>query len=93
MGILGSHNGPRGGLRGVGEKKFSFKDEFYLDNSNATSFSSIGHRGGKLFIFFDILDTFLGGSKWPPGGLRVVSETIFFTKRCILLRQFKCCLI
>ena len=38
------------------KKFFSFKDAFYLDNSNATSFSSIGHSGGKLFNLL----TFLG---------------------------------
>ena len=49
---------PRGGLRGVGKKSFSLKDAFYLDNSNATSFSSNGHRGGKLFNFWTFLDIF-----------------------------------
>ena len=49
------------------KKFFSFKDAFYLDNSNATSFSSIGHSGGKLFNFLTFFGHF-GGSKWPPGG-------------------------
>ena len=55
----------------MGEKFFSLKDAFYLDNSNAASFSSIGHRGGKLFNFLTFLDIFghFGGSKWPPGGV------------------------
>ena len=67
----------QGDLRGV-DKNFSPKDAFYLDNSNATSFSSIGHRGGKLFNFFTFLD--IWGVKMPPprGGLREVSEKVFF---------------
>ena len=49
-----------GGLREMGKKIFSLKDAFYLDNSNAASFSSIGHRGGKLFNFLTFLDNFWG---------------------------------
>ena len=56
------------------KKKFSLKDAFYIDNSNDTSFSSIGHRDGKLFnflTFFNIFGHFvdnLGGQNGPPGG-------------------------
>ena len=55
-------------------KKFSLKDAFHLDNSNDTSFSSIGHRDSKFFNFLTFLDNFwtifghFGGSKGPLGG-------------------------
>ena len=59
----------------MGKKNFSLKDAFYLNNSNAASFSSIGDRGGKLFKFLTFLDIFWAflGVKMPPpqgGGLR-----------------------
>ena len=73
---------PGGGLRGVGKKIFLLKDAFYLDNSNATSFSSNGHRGGKLFNFWTFLDIFwtFWGVKWPPGGWGGWGEKILSLK-------------
>ena len=64
---------PRGGLRGWVKKFFSLKVAFYLDNSNDTTFSSIGHRDGKLFnflTFWAIFWTFWGGQKGPQGESR-----------------------
>ena len=63
------------------EKFFALKVAFYLDNSNATSFSSIGHRGGMLFNFLTFLDIFwaLWGVKMASrgGGLREVGKKFF----------------
>ena len=62
---------PPGGYLGVGEI-FSPKDAFHLDNSNVTSFSSIGRRDGKLFnflTFLDIIWTFWGVKRAPRGSL------------------------
>ena len=74
------------------KKFFSFKDAFYLDNSNATSFSSIGHSDGKLFNFLTVFGHF-GGSKWPPGGGLREWVKNFFTKISVLFRRFECYLI
>ena len=71
FGHFGGSKWPPGGLRGVGKKLFSLKDAFYLDNSNVASFSSNGHRGGKLFNFWTFFGHFLdilGGKNGPPGG-------------------------
>ena len=71
-GILGGLNAPPGGVWGVGENVFLLKDALYLDNSNDTSFSSIGHRDGKLFNFLTFLDifwTFWGVKRAPRGSL------------------------
>ena len=56
--ILGGKKGPPGGSRGRAKYFFSLKYVFYLDNSNDTSFSSIGHRDGKLKNFLIFLDIF-----------------------------------
>ena len=84
--VPGGLKGPQGGIWGW-VKFFSPKDAFHLDNSNVTSFSSIGRRDGKLFNFLTFLDI-LGGQKGPQGGLGGGRKEIF-AKRCILLRQFK----
>ena len=74
---------PRGGLKGVGENFFAKKDVFYSDNSNDTSFSSIGHCNGKLFNILTFLGIFghFWGSKWPPGGSEGGGLKIFFDKK------------
>ena len=57
---------PQGVFGGVGENVFLLKDALYLDNSNDTSFSSIGPCDGKLFNFLKFFDIFLGGVKRAP---------------------------
>ena len=91
MDILGRQKGPQGGSQGVDKFFFSLKDVLYLDNSNDTSFSSIGRRDGKLFNFLTFLDIFwtFWGVKRGTRGVWGVCEKFFFAKRCALLRQFK----
>ena len=70
---------PPGGVWGVGENVFLLKDALYLDNSNNTSFSLIGHRDGKLFNFLTYWTFFrhFWGVKAPRGGgSRGVGENI-----------------
>ena len=45
---------PQGGGVGGVKNFFSLKVVFYLDNSNDTSFSPIGHRGGELLSIFNV---------------------------------------
>ena len=70
-----------GGSEGVDEKILSLKSVFYLEDSNATSFSSIGHHGSKLFNFLTFLDifwAFWGVKMLPPrGGLRQWVKKVF----------------
>ena len=63
--FLGVKMAPRGVWGGRVKNFFWQKDVFYLDNSNDTSFSSIGHRGGKLFNFLTFFGHF-GGQKSAP---------------------------
>ena len=92
FGHFGGSKGAPGGVSGGGWKKiFSLKDALYLDNSNDTSFSSIGHRDGKLFNFLTFLDIFwtffgqFGGQNGPPGGWGGWGEKILFAKSCLLI--------
>ena len=54
---LGGQNAPQGGGVGGVKKNFSLKVVFYLDNSNDTSFSPIGHRGDELLSIFNVWRT------------------------------------
>jgi len=85
----------RGVWGGRLKKIFWQKDVIYLDNSNDTSFRSIGHRNGKLFNFTTFFGHFWSfwGSKWPPGGSEGEGWKNFLAKRCDLFRQFKWYLI
>ena len=74
--VPGGLKGPQGGIWGW-VKFFLPKDAFHLDNSNVTSFSSIGRRDGKLFNFLTFLDI-LGGQKGHQGGSQGVGEKKFF---------------
>ena len=67
------------------KKIFSLKDAFYLDNSNDTSFSSIGHCDGKLFNFLTFLDIFwtIWGVKMPPQGGGAGGVKIFFSLKVV----------
>ena len=56
--FLGVKRAPREGLKGGAKKKLLLKVPPYLDNSNDTSFSLIGHLDEKLFDFWTFLDTF-----------------------------------
>ena len=82
--FLGVKRAPREGLKGGAKKKLLLKVLPYLDNSNDTSFSLIGHLDEKLFDFWTFLDTFFDifehfrSQKGPQGGgLRVVLKKIF----------------
>ena len=73
--FLGVKRAPREGLKGGAKKKLLLKVPPYLDNSNDTSFSLIGHLDEKLFDFWTFLDTFLtflnifGVKRAPRGGV------------------------
>ena len=85
LGIFGGQNGPQGGLRGRLKNNFWQEDVIYLDNSNDTSFRSIGHRNSKVIQLFNIFWAFLvilGGQNGPQGGLRGVGENFFDEKMC-----------
>ena len=52
------------------KKKFLLKVQFYLENSNDTSLSSIGHFDRKLFnflIFLEVKRAPKGGGVWGFG--------------------------